>query len=79
MNNDYDPIEPIAETIGITTVSGSGNKCNRVSLELYQSSGVDDGAYYPATSMTIFGIVQITALRDFCNTLLEATKVEPKP
>jgi hypothetical protein len=79
MNNDYDPIKPITETIGITTVSGSGNKAGRASLELYQSSGVDDGAFYPATSLTIYGTTQITKLRDFCTTLLEATKVEPKP
>lgn len=40
-------------------------------LIVLMESGVDDGAYYPASDMSFYGVEQITKLRDLCTLLLD--------
>jgi hypothetical protein len=39
-------------------------------LIIHNPSGVDDGAYYPASDISVCGEQAIRDLRDFCNELL---------
>lgn len=45
-------------------------------LELLTAGGVDDGAYYPAQSINVYGEAGIKALRDFCDELLAAPEIK---
>jgi hypothetical protein len=47
-------------------------------MEILQSSSSDDGAAFPAQSITLSNEEQITALRDFCDEILKEEKVQLK-
>lgn len=41
---------------------------------ILQNDGVDDGAYYPAQSINIYGEDAVRQLRDFCDEILAVAK-----
>ena len=46
-------------------------------LNILTSSGVDDGAFYPAQHISVFGEDAVKNLRDFCNELLNEKATPP--
>jgi hypothetical protein len=69
--NDKEPIK-IASWIGVgVTAKGESAANNRAQIHLYTDSGVDDGAYYPSQHIHVYGQLQVLALRDFCDKVLE--------
>jgi hypothetical protein len=72
----------IAKTIGVAiTVKGITNEYGtegNAAIRIFSESGCDEGAYYPAQDIQVYGTKQVTALRDFCNEVLEACKPEVK-
>lgn len=43
-------------------------------FSIVQNDGVDDGAYYPAQSILIYGEDAVRQLRDFCDEILAVAK-----
>ena len=67
------PIE-LCESIGMSLVNVTTREAHKVGqpfeqmrLVICTPSGVDDGAYYPAESVDICSLAQITKLRDLLN------------
>ena len=54
----------------VKTPSEGGLRAWEPRLHIHFPSGVDDGAYYPASDIQLYGTEAITNLRDFCNELL---------
>jgi len=68
-------VAPLGNVIAVGTITHFDNLPAEQStgyLTLFQSSGVDDGAYYPAQDLRIHGRENLTALRDLCNDLLNS-------
>lgn len=65
--------EPINITapIGVIVVAKANININNSNLRLFSESGCDEGAYYPAQDIYIYGDKQIEALRDFCVQILK--------
>lgn len=57
----------------------SGTPSQNVRLELHSTSGVDDGAFYPAESFSINGLQQMKDLRDLIDRgiTFASAKLEP--
>lgn len=60
----------IAVAIGHQTARAD-IKYRAASITLQSTSGVDDGAFYPAQDVQIYGNKSIKQLRDFCDTVLK--------
>lgn len=54
------------------------NEHSQPAIMVFQDGGVDDGAYYPPSALTMIGQVPLTELRDELTKLLEALPVEVK-
>lgn len=59
---------------GTIGVLGTGGYTVNPSMVIHMSSGVDDGAYYPASDISVYGKDAVTDLRDFCNEILAEEK-----
>ena len=74
------PIKQIAKPIGVCIVAKA--YCangSQASIRLFSESGCDEGAYFPAQDIHVYGIEQIKSLKEFCEEtikLFEETKKE---
>lgn len=60
----------VAEITG-AIVASSNTTAYRAEINILSESGCDEGAYYPAQHISIYGDNGVTKLRDFCNAILE--------
>lgn len=64
----------LAAPIGVCIVVKGVVRTHSVEIRLYSESGVDEGAYYPAQDINIYGENQVTSLRDFCDSIINKMK-----
>lgn len=69
----------IAAPIGVCCLVKGTTRNGTATLRLLSESGVDDGAYYPAQDVQVYGTEQVTTLRNFCNQLLSACQPDAIP
>lgn len=69
---DFMTRKQIAEPIGVAIVA-KGDAWNGAacSVRLFSESGCDEGAYYPAQDVHVYGVEQVKTLRDFCDKVLK--------
>jgi len=65
----------IAEPISSSVVIRGSTRSGTPQVRLFFESGVDEGAYYPAQDVSVYGLKAVTELRDFCNKILDACKI----
>jgi hypothetical protein len=62
----------ICKPIGVAVIGkGDAWSTESCAIRVVSESGVDEGAFYPAQDVHIYGKLQVQALRDLCNETLK--------
>ena len=53
---------------------------HRIAITLLSTSGCDEGAYFPAQDVQVYGLAAVTQLKDFCELAIKThEKLKQKP